>query len=106
MDYPKVLIKYYIDKEWTCGDTYETIVWYEKTEPKPTQEHLESLWKESKKDNMRQERNQLLKDCDFRVLPDYPDTNKEAWILYRQALHNLPENWSEDNPAFPSPPIE
>ena len=41
MDYPKVLTKYYIDKEWTCGDTYETIVWYEKTEPKPTEEELE-----------------------------------------------------------------
>ena len=28
---------------------------------------------------MRQERNQQLKDCDFRVIPDYTDTNKEAW---------------------------
>ena len=104
MDYPKVLTKYYIDKEWTCGDTYETIVWYEKTEPKPTQEHLESLRKELKKKNMREERNQLLKDCDFRVLSDYPDTNKEAWVLYRHNLRILPETWSEDNPEFPTKP--
>jgi len=42
MDYSKLLIKYYIDKEWTCGESYESIVWYDKTEPKPIQEHLES----------------------------------------------------------------
>ena len=42
MDYSKLLIKYYIDKEWTCNETYESIVWYDKTEPKPIQEHLES----------------------------------------------------------------
>jgi len=76
----------------------------DKTTPKPTQEHLESLWKELKKENMRQERNQLLKDCDFRVLSDYPDTNKEAWIIYREALRTLPETWSESNPAFPTKP--
>ena len=53
--------------------------------------------------HMRQERNQLLKDSDFRVLPDYPNTNKEAWITYRQDLRNLPETWVEDM-EFPSPP--
>jgi len=52
---------------------------------------------------MRQERNQLLKDCDFRVLSDYPNTNKEAWISYRQELRTLPETWVEGTP-FPSPP--
>ena len=40
MDYSKVLIKYYIDKEWTCNETYESIVWYDKTIEKPTQEEL------------------------------------------------------------------
>jgi len=103
MDYSKVLIKYYIDKEWTCGESYESIVWYDKTEPKPSEEELNLKWKELKKDEMRQERNQLLKDCDFRVLSDYPNTNKEAWITYRQDLRNLPETWVDETP-FPSPP--
>jgi len=67
MDYSKVLIKYYIDNEWICNESYESIVWYDKTEPKPTQEHLDSLLNDVLKDEMRQERNQLLKDCDFRV---------------------------------------
>ena len=53
---------------------------------------------------MRQERNQLLKDCDFRVLSDYPDTNKEAWVLYRQELRDFPAIWVEETTPFPSPP--
>ena len=52
---------------------------------------------------MRQERNQLLKDCDFRVLPDYPDTNKEAFIQYRQALRDFPAIWVEGM-EFPTKP--
>ena len=103
MDYPKVLTKYYTDKEWSCGDTYETIVWYDETLAKPTKEHLESLWNDVLKDNMRKERNQLLKDCDFRVLNDYPNTNKEAWELYRQTLRDFPAIWVEEM-EFPSPP--
>ena len=50
------------------------------------------------------ERNQLLKDCDFRVLPDYPHTNKEAWELYRQDLRDFPETWVDETTPFPSPP--
>jgi len=45
-----------------------------------------------------------LKYCDFIVLPDFPDTNKDAWVTYRERLRDLPETWSESNPAFPSPP--
>jgi len=104
MDYSKVLIKYYIDKEWTCNETYESIVWYDKTAEKPSEEELNLKWQELKKEHMRQERNQLLKDSDFRVLSDYPHTNKEAWITYRHNLRTLPETWSESNPAFPIKP--
>ena len=101
MDY--VLMKYYPNNVWICGDTYESIIWKDKTDPKPTQEDLEILWEELKKDNMRQERNQILKDCDFRVLSDYPDTHKEAWKTYRQQLRDFPETWVEGTP-FSSPP--
>jgi len=51
MDYSKILMRYYIDKEWTCSDTYDTLLWYDDTLAKPTQEHLESLWGDLKKDN-------------------------------------------------------
>ena len=104
MDYSKVLVKHYPQFSWSCGETYESIEWIDTTTEKPTQEHLESLWEELKKEYMRQKRNQLLKDSDFRVLSDYPHTNKEAWITYRHNLRTLPESWSECNPAFPIKP--
>ena len=96
-------MRYYPDNVQICGDTYESLIWKDTTEPKPTQEELNIKWKELKKDNMRQERNQLLKDCNFRVLPDYPDTNKEAWIIYRQELRDFPALWSETM-DFPTNP--
>ena len=52
---------------------------------------------------MRQERNQLLKDSDFIVLVDYPNTNKEAWLSYRQELREFPAVWSEGM-DFPTKP--
>jgi hypothetical protein len=54
------------------------------------------------KEIMRKERNQLLKDCDYCALPDFP--NRENCILYRQKLRELPENWTIDTP-FPQKPI-
>ena len=53
---------------------------------------------------MREERNQLLKDCDFKVLVDYPNTNKEAWVAYRQKLRDFPATWVEGM-EFPSKPV-
>ena len=91
----EILTKYYEGTGWMCGDTYESLLWKDKTTEKPTEEELNIKRKELKKDNMRQERNQLLKDCDFRVLSDYPNTNKEAWIAYRQELRDFPALWSE-----------
>ena len=104
MNYSKILKINYGGKPWSCGETYESLIWYDKTDPKPTQEHLQSLWNDVLKEHMRQERNQLLKDCDSRVLSDYPNTNKVAWITYRHNLRTLPETWTESNPAFPIKP--
>jgi len=101
MDYPKVLTKYYIDKEWTCGDTYETIVWYEKTEPKPTEEELELKYDDLLLDEMREERDKLLRETDYTALPDYPQRDK--WILYRQELRDFPSVWTPETP-FPQKP--
>ena len=102
MDY--VLMKYYPNHVWICGDTYESLIWKDETDPKPSEEELNLKWEELKKENMRQERNQLLKDSDFRVLPDYPHTRKESWVLYRQQLRDFPETWVDETTSFPSPP--
>jgi hypothetical protein len=53
------------------------------------------------KESMRQEHNQLLKDCDHCALPDFP--NRKKYFSYRQELRQLPENWTIDSP-FPKLP--
>jgi hypothetical protein len=103
MDFSKIMLHYYSGKSWMCGETYESLVWNEEVEPKPTQEHLESLWIEVLKKVMRKERNKLLKDTDYTALPDYPAVNKEEWMTYRQSLRDFPATWTEGI-AFPNPP--
>jgi hypothetical protein len=42
---------------------------------------------------LREKRNQLLKDSDMYVLPDFPHKSKQirdAWYEYRQQLRDLP----------------
>ena len=53
-------------------------------------------------DEMREKRNQLLKETDFRVLADY-NKNKDLWIVYRQKLRDLPSIWVKGM-EFPTPP--
>ena len=53
-------------------------------------------------DEMREKRNQLLAETDFRVLPDY-DKEKDLWIKYRKQLRDLPSIWVKDM-EFPTPP--
>ena len=104
MDYSKIMLRYYGDEQWACGEIYDSLEWYDITKPKPTQEHLESLWNDLLKDEMREERNKLLKESDYTVLPDFPTSNKQAWLDYRQQLRDFPMIWSVGTP-FPTKPI-
>jgi hypothetical protein len=59
-------------------------------------------------DTIRKERNKLLTECDWRVLPDSPTTNRAEWYMYRQALRDFPELVlvSNFNEVFwPTPPV-
>ena len=68
--------------------------------PKPTMEQLDAMealipayeFKIALK-QLREKRNQLLKDCDYTVLPDSVLTpaKKAEWMNYRTALRNLPQ---------------
>ena len=68
--------------------------------PKPTMAQLDAMealipayeFKIAIK-QLREKRNQLLKDCDYTVLPDSVLTpaKKTEWMNYRTALRNLPE---------------
>ena len=101
MDCSKILIKHYKQYRWRCGETYESLVWLEDTIPKPTEEELELKYDELLLDEMREKRNQLLKESDYTALPDFPQRDK--WILYRQALRDYPSIWLPDRP-FPETP--
>ena len=50
MDY--VLMKYYPDNVLICGDTYESLIWKNTTDPKPSEEELNLKWQELKKEHM------------------------------------------------------
>ena len=103
MDFSKILRKHYKENAWGCGETYESMMWQDKTLPKPLKEHLETLWNDILESEMRQERNKLLKESDYTALPDYPAVNEEEWMTYRQSLRDFPATWTEGI-AFPNPP--
>lgn len=99
----KVLNKYYLMYSFGCGGTYDTLEWYDTTMPKPTEDEFELKYDELLVDEMREERNRLLKECDFTALADYP--HREAWLSYRQLLRDFPSVWLVGMP-FPEPPTE
>ena len=103
MDYSKVLIKHYENLGWSCNMTYESITWNDIT-PKPTKKELDVLLLEIMKGEIREERNTLLKESDYTVLPDFPTSNKQAWLDYRQQLRDFPMLWSV-GVSFPFKPI-
>lgn len=48
---------------------------------------------------IRIKRDDLLKNCDFYLMPDYPisETLKEQWITYRQQLRDITTSINKDN---------
>lgn len=103
MDCYRVLTHFYPNKNFFCIDTYETLEWYETDIPKPTKQEVEDLYESIFEtlmiEDMRQERNMLLAQSDFRVVPDYPDRDK--WLVYRQKLRDFPAIWKPHMP-FPT----
>jgi hypothetical protein len=56
-------------------------------------------------ERLRNRRNTLLAACDWAVLPDQPAARSSAWMTYRQALRDLPENTTDPRQAvWPTPP--
>jgi hypothetical protein len=101
MDISKLLMNYYLDKQWSCGESYESLEWHDTTMPKPTLEELELKYDDLKVDEMREQRNQLLRECDHCALPDFP--SRELWLSYREQLRDFPCIWVEGM-EFPTKP--
>jgi hypothetical protein len=55
-------------------------------------------------ERMRIQRDRLLSESDWALIPDAP-TDKEAWAVYRQALRDFPATWEPSEIAdFPVSP--
>ena len=59
---------------------------------------------EGKKEELRNQRNQLLKDSDWTQVADSP-VDSQAWAVYRQSLRDIPQQegfpWSVNFPEQP-----
>ena len=68
--------------------------WAEPSEVQPTNEQIEQqielIKLEEPMNLLRRERDVRLSECDWRLAPDYPKADQQAWILYRQNLRDLP----------------
>jgi hypothetical protein len=94
----EVLVKYYSNNVWICGETYESLTWKDTTREKPSEEELNIKLLELKKEQMRVKRNESLKECDFLFVSDYihsSEEKKEEWKTYRKSLRDLPSIWVE-----------
>ena len=78
------------------GDTYDDIIWLDKTIQKPSEdvinEAMEELKIEYAYEILRKERNEKLAACDYLFVNDYPHESEEIknlWITYRQKLRDI-----------------
>lgn len=57
-------------------------------------------------DQVRQQRDRLLAECDWRSLPDAPG-NRDEWLHYRQQLRDITQlGGFPENINWPTPPTE
>ena len=86
----------------------DKLIWKDKEELKPTDEEIALKVKEIEAAqplaDLREERNELLMETDYIMVSDYPHTDKQAWIKYRQALRDLPQTADLSNVEYPVKP--
>ena len=105
----RVVIKIAKDTDlpsWTCGETYESIVFPEGY-TKPLKEEFEALIKVERWKDFRQERDGRLAEVDWIFSTDYhiPNQMRDEWTRYRQALRDLPSLTEDpENPVWPEKP--
>ena len=105
----RVVIKIAKDTDlpsWTCGETYESIVFPEGY-TKPLKEEFEALIKVERWKDFRQERDGRLAEVDWVFSEDYSidDDSYQQWLTYRKALRDLPSLTEDpENPVWPEQP--
>ena len=81
------------------------IEWLEPSEVKPSTDQINSMVEqiisEEPMNLLRREREIKLAESDWRLAPDYSSPDQQAWVVYRQALRDLPQQIAE---GLVSPP--
>lgn len=113
-----VLMEYYSEYNWgVLGRNYSDIVWKSDELNKPTEEEINAKIAELQAAEpmrfLRVERDTRLAKTDWRATVDYPGTDQQQWLEYRQALRDLPstqtpsldENGNLINVTWPEEPV-
>jgi hypothetical protein len=95
MDIQTALLALAPGSEWTVlDDDYNQLTWLSPNIPKPTRAQVEAKIAELKAAEpmrlLRVERDRLIAETDWWVLPDRTPTDEQ--LAYRQALRDLPDN--------------
>jgi len=71
------------------------IEWLEPSEVQPSTDQInstvEQIISEEPMNLLRREREIKLAESDWRLAPDYSSPDQQAWVVYRQALRDLPQ---------------
>lgn len=74
---------------------YDTLEWFDTEQSKPTEneilEKISEMIKARPLKFLRMLRNNLLKNSDWTQFRDVSLSNNDEWVIYRQALRDLPE---------------
>lgn len=117
----KILLELYPGILISCGPSYESIVLVDTTEVLIPEETLDEIYTTKilpyNLTILRSQRNTLLTASDIYMINDYPhitESIKQEWIVYRQSLRDLPQQYPEPetdendnliNVVFPDKPV-
>lgn len=90
-----------------CVSSVDIIIWdTAKLGSRPEYGALRKLYKNKVDwENVRARRDALLKDCDWTQAKDVTDAVSSAWAPYRQALRDIPQNFTNpDAIVWPTKP--
>ena len=108
MDLTTALLELAPGAEFMCvDDDYNQLIWFSEDIPKPTILEVEAKIVELKAAEpmrlLRVERDRLIAETDWWVLPDRTPTDEQ--LAYRRALRDLPANTTDPtNPVWPTKP--
>lgn len=97
---------------FACGSTYDSLSWQDADVSKPTEDEVNAKRDELEKlypmKELRRQRDLKLVETDKYALPDWPhadDAARQAWLVYRQALRDLPANTADPGQEIVWPQI-